>query len=464
MNRLFELLIAKILFAGTMFFTAAAVALPAAGAGDGADGGGNDPIAEGLPAGDGAAGGDGSGPAAEGTDPIDDEAAGGAPPDPKAGAQDPKIGGALPKNVKTALETLKATDPTAAAWLKDQIFANRDFRQQFPGGMEEVKALKTAAETFKTEFPEGVAGIKAEKAEWAGIDQAWNNADPRVLDTWIEMNRDSFGKLMPTAFGKYADIDPAGYQYHMAGIFTSTLAGMNVTANLHMLTQALEMGNTEYAKKILGAVNTSLEALNTTARTKPAASAKAPDQDARGAELDSREAKIWINETAAPINAAKTLAIKSELKQYLKGTEIDDETYGALEAQTLKYLDELLKQDPNFGPTFNKYIQAHDRAGITRYMQSKISELLPSQGGKPGPVERAYKLFFRGAAPKAAKPAAAAAPGAAPVKAAPGWTRVAQGPEPNEIAPGQHDRIFDHQAAVLRDGRKVYWGKNPPPA
>ena len=177
MKFLLNWLLNHFLFAGTMFFAAAAVADPAGGADAGAeDSAGGDGTAA------GADGADGSGEAdagtGEGTGAVDEPgAASGDRSDIDPNAAGAKLDQrAMPVAVKEAIKNLQGLNPTAAAWLKDELGANRAFRTEFPGGLKEARDLKVAAETFKTDFPEGIEGIKAEKADWAGIDEAWGNA------------------------------------------------------------------------------------------------------------------------------------------------------------------------------------------------------------------------------------------------------------------------------------------------
>lgn len=464
MKTLLTWLLHRLLFSGTLFLAAGAVADPViAGGGDGAQGdsipgsGGADDLPSAPDAGTGA--GDGSGGAAD-LD-VDSPAAADTPP-----ATEAKLDNrTLPQGVKTALEQLKASDPKAHTWLKDELFANRAFRQELPGGVAEAKELKAAAESFKTEFPEGIPGIKAEKAEWANIDSAWQNADPKVLDTWYTASPEAFSKLMPVAINKFADTNPEAYKQHMADVLFSTMQQSNVTGSLYMLSRALQAKDVELASSLVQEIQDWVTAIHTTAKTPPKAPVRNPELDQEKASVAEEKRQLWVERTSAPINTARTALVRKELAQYVKGEALDDDTFTAIEAQVMQYLNPLLSADPTFGPTIQRYEDARDAAGMKQFVEAKLAQFLPSSNGKPGPVERAYKLFFRGATPKPA-PRAATSPTAASSAAAPpkGWIRVAQAPEQDQMAPNQFDTVFSHQAAILRDGRKVFWGKVPPPA
>lgn len=372
---------------------------------------------------------------------------------------------AMPVAVKDAIKNLQTLNPKAAGWLKDELGANRAFRQEFPGGMKEARELKASADSFKTEFPDGIEGIKAEKAEWAGIDEAWANKDPKVLDVWMSANPEAFSALVPQAMNKLASSNPEAYQHHMAKVIDATLQQSNVASTLFMLDRALAMKDYASAEGFAKGLQEWVSGIGQTAKKAPEVKAANPQIDQREAQLAEREHAQWTNETAGPINSAKTAAIRKEMAQYAKGTELDADTFDAFQNQVHVYLDQLLKADPQFIPTFEKYMAAKDRAGITAFMQSKVEQLLPSRNGKPGPVERAWKLFNRGASPKPVAKAAARSVGASPAaQPAQGWTKVAKAPDRDLIAPNQFDSIFKHQAAQLKTGQKVFWGPNAPPA
>ena len=284
----------------------------------------------------------------------------------------------------------------------------------------------------------------------------------------IEFSPDGFKKLLPSALAKYPDIDPEGYQRDAAAIVYGTLQGGNVLNTLGFVSRLLAKGDTAGAIEELKSVTEWANQVKQISEKKPAAAAQNPQIDQQKQQLDDREFRLWVNETATPINTAKSNAIKLELKQYLKTETFDDDTYQAFEDQTLRYLDALLKADPNFAPTFNSYIENRDRDGVTKYMNSKLKELLPSRNGKMGPVERAFKLFSKGTKPaqKAGQKPNAQGNQTRQQQLPPkGWEKIAA-----EKAPALHEidrakspfEMIAKRAAILLNGKKVFWGDQAP--
>ena len=452
MKTLFQHLLFWLLSPSLLFATAAVV--PEVGGADGAVSG------EAAPdAGDGTATDDGSG-GLDTAKPETDAADSGKPEGAEA---KPEGRTSLPPKVREMMEQLKTADPKAHGFLKDVLFRDRAFKQELPGGLPELKKLK---ETVAAIGDGGVEAIQAERSEWNAIDEAYNAADPRFLDIMVDANPDSFNKIAPLMLGKYAQTDPDGYQRHMAGIIATTLTNAGIGANLRFLARAIELGDKEGGSALLKEVTDFLGGISELAKSQPKAPDKNPDLDAREQRIKEAEDQQWVSQTASEVNSFKTSAIKKELAQYAKNQQIDDETYELIENQALKYVNAILMADPNFIGTFNKYCENKDRDGVSKFMRSRLQEILPSRNGKAGPVEKAFKLIFRGATPPSSKPAprtpAGAKPGTAP--AAPqGWAKVGKAPAPHEIdMKASPFEMRFKQAAVLKNGKKVFWGAQAP--
>lgn len=446
MNRFLLWLFGKLIFSGTLFFAAASVAAP------------SDPVAEAVEPAE-----------AEPAEHVQPEEPAAEEPAAEPGAEAvPKVDGrTLSPEVRNFLKELQAKNPKAHGELKDILHRDREINRQFPGGLKEITELKAKVDSFEKEFPGGLDAVREEQAEWRGIDEAWNNSDPRVIDVWMDANPEAFSKLMPVALDKFAQKDPESYQRWGSRLVYNSIRDSGFLGNLSFIERAVQMGDKENALKFLKENIDWLTAIKQTADSQPKAPAADPTNDQRVSELDERESKIWANETASHVNPYRSNLIRSEAKHYLpKGAELDDETFEAIDAQVQRYADKVLMADPAFIRTFSEYAEARDSAGMIAFMKQKLNETLKSKdvGGKhfAGAIEKATKLFFRGATPVKAAPKSTA-PAKPAAKPAPGWEKVAIAPKPHEIAAGQFENVFQ-KAALLKNGKKVYWGDAPPAA
>ncbi len=366
----------------------------------------------------------------------------------------------LPQSVRNMMQELQKADPKAHGFLKDVLHRDRAWTTEFPGGLTEATKLKSDMAAITQEFPD-MAELRTNVAEWKGSDDAYNRADPKVVDTWAQMNPASFAKLMPTAINKFAATNPEGYQSYMAGVIERTMQNAGITQTLGFISRLLAKGDTEGANAELQGVSEWLKGLGELSKKKvePAQ----PQVDQRGTELDQREAKLFESEVAGELNPARQAMIRKEAKNLLpKGVELDDETFEAIDAQVQRNADKIIMADPNFIKKFGAYMEAKDKAGLVAFMKQRLNDVLPSANGKQGAVEKAVKLFFRGAPTPRPTPKPAATPGK-PAAQPQGWVKLAAGPAPHDIDHVKSSFEMKMQKqAILKDGRKVFWGDRIP--
>jgi hypothetical protein len=273
---------------------------------------------------------------------------------------------------------------------------------------------------------------------------------------------------------EFAARDLPGFQKWGASMIHSELESANIFGRFAFIDRLLAKGDIEGVKAELKGITDHLGLYKTIAAKKlETPAAVDPKTATREQELDSREHQLWLNEAAGPINREKTSLVKSAVQQYIpKGETLDDETLAAIEVHVNRFLDPLLQADPNFAETFREFEQNRDGEGMKKFILSRMKELLPSKvvGGKAvmGPAEKATRLFFRQAPKPAPKPAAGAAAGKDGAGAAPapkGWIKLSadKAPQPHEIDKAKTPFEMSFQkAAILKDGRKVYWGDKAP--
>src|SRR6185312_14315909 len=177
-------------------------------------------------------------PADPGVDPISEPADGGSPdePDPQEGDEDFIVqGGRLGAKTKEALAQIKATNPRLARELSRALFAQERYKQELPGGLQELAELKSTVE--KLGGADGIAKFQKEYDQYNDIDQRFTNADPKFIDdlTGNPEGQASFLKLAPAMIQKFEELDPDGYSGYMARVFASDMASQNLPLTLERL-------------------------------------------------------------------------------------------------------------------------------------------------------------------------------------------------------------------------------------
>jgi hypothetical protein len=373
----------------------------------------------------------------------------------------------LPQEVRQHLAELKATNPALAGKIRDAFGQAAAIRREFPGGLAEARAIKQLA----TEIggPEGVKDLQDRMAEADELDRLWKAKDPRAVDNMAEDYPEQFAALMPHALSQWNKHDPEGFNRNACGVVAATLQqpneeGFSAMTQMWMAEQSLAMGNTEQAAAILKNLQEWGRGFSRAATAPAKQPDTAPNADRERAEqlqrqLQEKERESFDGSVGQAVESFADQKIESAVAPYIKGRTLPDGQRETLRAKVVQNLMSRLQADQQFVAARSRYTEARDRDGLVQMSKAKIEALLPTA------AKEAHRWLFGGA--PASKPAAvktAASPGgAAPAtNGQKPWIKVAKMPGIGEV---DGDRTpFEMKmksSAVLKDGRRVYWGQQP---
>lgn len=376
-------------------------------------------------------------------------------------AQDSKL---LPADVRNHIAKLREaakTDHTQAK-VADQIqgaFTKQaNFYKEFPQGMKEAREYKQLVTELGGK--EGLQTFEQEKAEWREIDERYLAADPKFVEDMATVNPDSFAKILPYADAQWVKVDPAGRDHHMAGVMMDTLAGMQITTDLYLAKQMLTAGNPQEAAKFLEKVDKSIQNLNKIATTAPAKRVETKTgPDDKETQFQQKETQLFEKEVGLDVEPRCETLMQKELKPFLKGVEMTERNQKVFKREVMQELRNLADKDQNFKTNFLRLHQAKDKDGLARLTISKYQEHMASV------VKKVYGELFRSPTLGAQKKAPV---NEKPAPVVQGWAKVATRPNPQDILrtrfgkDGTTDEMISRGGAVLKSGKKVFWGAAPP--
>lgn len=443
-------LIHYFLFAGTMFFAEGAVAIASAGGTDGTVI--DNAVTEGSEPGPGTEGGEA--PVDAG---VDETTAGDQPAELDADAQSKIDARTLPADVRAHLAELRTAGNAAVADKIQGAFAKQaNFYKEFPGGMKEAREFKTMVTELGGK--EGLQTFEQEKVEWRDIDEQWLKGDPGFVDRMIEFNPDSFAKIAPHALNKFASVDPAAYDYHMSGVMMVTLRESGILNDLYLAKQLVGMNQPQEAVKLLDKIDQWTKNLDKISKTQPTPRKVEPKvDDTREQGYQQRETQLFEREVGLDVEPKCDSLMQKELKPFLKGTEMTPRNQRVFKMEVMAELRSLADKDPNFKSNFAKLHTAKDKEGIARLTMSKYEEHMASV------VKKVYGELFRTTSFAGQKKVMPTNGKPAPVVQ--GWTKVTARPNPQDVdrsRAGTTDEMIRAGGAILKSGKKIYWGEKPP--
>lgn len=397
--------------------------------------------------------------------PVDDGADTGQADVPEvAGAEAKTDGRTISPQLRKILADTKAANPEGYKQLKGVVFSEQAFRQQFPGGPTEAAALKTRLDEIGG-F-EAVEELQTEMQDYRGLDQQWLKGDPAFIQKAVATYPEGFKKLMPSMIQTFANVDKEGFNRELSKIMGATFDQAQLQQTIDWTKRLLSRSTDESAKEALShleGISTWIGGIRELANKAPAL----PQNDPKQQELTQREQTIQQREHQQFIGGLNREylsyaggKIASELKQLAPKGIPESASSKMVEQVTAELRDVLLKDRP-FNAKYDNLCNAKDHEGALKLLKSKI-EARTQRGTTllADATKKVYRTWY-GEPKLGTKPAAK--PGQQPQAAAPkGWVRVGKAPTPDEVDSRASRGLLYNSQAVLKDGRKIYWGDKVP--
>lgn len=370
--------------------------------------------------------------------------------------------------IRKILAEAKATNPEGYKQLKAEIFTGREAKQK-------LESLKTRAGVEKVEDVfdrldeiggfEAVEEIQGEVQDYRQLDTAWINGDPTFIETAVNAFPDGFKKLMPGMLDKYSQIDRDGYNREMARVVNATIRNAELPTNLYLLKRIFSSVQDQNLKQeglqLLGGLEQWVKGINDLASQRPQPTAepqKNAELEQREQSIQQRESEQFFNSVGGQAANYQRTEIAKELKQLTGNKPVSNDALRIIHREVMDSLMERLAKDPGFTSKYDRYCDARDMQGALKFLNTRAVQLIPEL------TKKAYRGIY-GQAKLGGKPNPTTKPGEKPVAQVPkGWVKVSGPPKAEEVDSYKSKGLIFHSQAVLRDGKKVYWGDRAPSA
>src|ERR1700761_4377153 len=127
----------------------------------------------------------------------------------------------IPPALRSALNDLRLTDPKLANRLKNVWFADLALKKEFPGGLNEARALREFKERLGGD--DDIQQIEQERQGYRDLDQQFAAGGGEVLDHFMGVSPEGFSKLVPAAFQKLAEANPEQFRHVTARVAAESI-------------------------------------------------------------------------------------------------------------------------------------------------------------------------------------------------------------------------------------------------
>lgn len=373
----------------------------------------------------------------------------------------------IPPEVKGHIQEIAKTNPKLANMLQNAVYTSNNFLKEVPGGLKEIRALKTSIEELG-----GLEEIKTQAATYRNLvdeqetlDSKARAGDISVLDTFAEIAGEGFFKLMPQALTRWANQDREGYSHEMGKLMVGAMREGGLVSDLNLAFKMLKLNNAEATKEALECLNRCAEWANginklaTTAPVKPQVDPKIAEQQR---DLDQGRTKLFNEQFSSDFGGWRNKQISDTVATLTNGRQLNEYQMNTLANRIVSDIKDILTSDKDYTKNLQRIYDARDMAELKKFAQARTSKILPEV------AKKAYRSLF-GTAPatkKTAKPGdKTVKPGQQTTVPVKGWVKVApdKAPSPDQIDGKKTDFSMKFKKqAILKDGSKVYWGDKVP--
>lgn len=259
--------------------------------------------------------------------------------------------------------------------LKSLFFENREFKNAFPGGVNEAKEILT----FFAEKggKDGIVQLATQLHEAQAVDQALIAGNSKeVLDRVRQISPDAVSKLAPDVLQAYATDDPDGCNQMLCGVVANSISQSGIPQQLYEASLALKYGQHDEAARLIGEISKGLNGFSERASTPVAPKGIRPDAKLteRETQLNQREEQIYTSQYNSQVQSYFEPAVSAEAK---------NAGYGNLSERQLSMLNRevAIAADKAVGDATLKLIAAargkKDTDGAIKLIKSRYAEVLP---------------------------------------------------------------------------------------
>lgn len=352
---------------------------------------------------------------------------------------------------KATLDNIRKENPKLAAELKSALFEREAIRAEMPGGVKEVKEIKTKLEAVGG-F-EGITQLQTEVKDWQALDQRFTAGDPAFVEEIAAASPEAFTKLAPAVFSKFNEVSPDGFSKYIAGIFQNDMASAGLYNTLDRLSdflptdnpKAVELWNkiTSYLGRIDGLAKQQVKQVETKAAQK-----QNPSFDEERQQFEKQKDEFTRNQWVEAVNSPRLQIFNDSWAKATKDLKLTTEQAAAIKERYGIKIANALKSVPDLQKTAEAYYKAGDKEGYVRYMKSVFSNHIPKA------IEAAMSGI--GVAKKPGpRPGTAATP-RPQLAASNGVTVLPTAPKSHDVDWLRTDRtMYSKGQAILKDGKKV---------
>lgn len=341
-------------------------------------------------------------------------------------AQTQEDGRTIPPDLRKHFAELKAQNPALYKKLKGLYFAEREFRNHFPGGPQEVLKLKEFVDTVGGE--EGWQGVQDTLQGWEELDGLYSNGSPEFVDRIANSDPEAFSAMVPKALERWAELDKDNYDHVMARVVANTINASPI-GEIYRALQATD--ETKALAEKLASWYNGIQELSSKVPEKKVDPERQKFEREK-AEWEEKKQGEFREKVGQELQSFYVSGLESNLGNEFKARNrnfsqlktADSETYWAMMNDAYGRIRQALQGDKTFTSKFESLLKEGNGQAAVKLTRSRVERLMPEI------AKKTYKVFNLGTTTQQKKEQQQTNQQRANV---PPQTKLARQPQPEEI-------------------------------
>jgi hypothetical protein len=325
------------------------------------------------------------------------EAESGAETEEQTEVQEPQGAANTWKQVKEKLKD----SPELHRQIKKALHFMEDAQKRLPDGVvKAVERLELISQLDdnpddpeyvpgSTPIEDVVSNTLAERGFWRDYDNAFQAADPKIINQMIEANPASFQKLIPEAMDRYAEQNPEGFSTYICKSVSGYLSNAQIPLQLALLERVLPPDSDDPGLKTVieafKAIKNVVSEIDTSAKRKieiKSGTQPTPVAD-QGNDLESREINILHDEWLPSIRTKSEAFAVAEVQKIAPGKRFTPSEVASIQNAVRQEVAARVRINNSFQAKIKSLLKAKNKTAFAMTVESEHKKIIP------GAVKRA---------------------------------------------------------------------------
>lgn len=306
------------------------------------------------------------------------------------------------KDVYRAIKDTLRNSPDHYKQVKTALHMMDDINRRFPDGIAKTaERLELISQLDDNpDDPEHVSGSTpieqvisntiAERTFWRDYDNAFQEANPAVINQMVEANPESFQKLIPSAMDCFAELNPEGYSSYICKSVSNYLADNQIPLQLALLDRVLPQTSDDPGLQTVieafKAIKSVVSQIETSAKSPIQPKAAQQQQNGRDDSLESRERNILHDEWLRDIRPRSESFTVSEIQRMFPKVKFTASEISEIKGKVRDELNARVAGNPGYQKKVTGFLKANNKTAYSMTVESEHKKII---GGDRGAAKRA---------------------------------------------------------------------------